>query len=93
LSLPRIAIWPGVGARKALALPDRPGDRRGVERQLLLDLVENLEGSRLSRSILLMKVMIGMSRRRQTSNSFASGLDALGGVDHHDRASTAVSVR
>ena len=33
-----------------------------------------------------MKVMIGMSRRRQTSNSLrVLRLDALGRVDHHDR--------
>ena len=41
-------------------------------------------GSRASRSILLTKVMIGMSRSRQTSNSLrVCALDALGGVDHH----------
>ena len=43
--------------------------------------------SRVSRSILLTKVTIGMSRRRQTSKSFKSArLDALGGVDDHDGA-------
>ncbi len=32
-----------VGAGKRLAAPDRPGDRRRVQRQLLLDLVEDFE--------------------------------------------------
>jgi hypothetical protein len=38
---------------------------------------------RAGRSILFMKVKIGTPRRRQTSKSLRSGLDALAGVDHH----------
>ena len=66
----RQAAAPDVlGAGERASAADGPGQRRGVERQRLLDLVERSNGSRVSRSILLMKVTIGMSRRRQTSNS------------------------
>ena len=42
-------------------------------------------GSRASRSILLMKVKIGMWRSAQTLNSLlVCGLDALGAVNDHD---------
>jgi hypothetical protein len=83
-----------VSAAEALGAADRPGDRGGIERQLFLDLIEDFEGSRLSRSILLMKVMIGMSRMRQTSNSFSvRGSIPLAASMTMMAASTAVSVR
>ena len=51
-------------------------------------------GSRASRSILLMRVMIGMSRRRQTSNSFrVCGSMPLAASSTMIAESTAVSVR
>ena len=50
--------------------------------------------SRLSRSILLMKVMIGMSRSRQTSNSFRVRASMpLAASITMTAESTAVSVR
>jgi len=39
----------------------------GVDAQHALDLIQQLDGRAPSRSSLLMKVMIGVSRRRQTS--------------------------
>ena len=51
-------------------------------------------GSRLSRSILLMKVMIGMSRSRQTSNSLRVRASMpLAASITMTAESTAVSVR
>ncbi len=50
------------------------------------DLVQQLERVAGLSVILLMKVTIGMSRRRQISNSLrVRALDAHGGVDHHHR--------
>ena len=58
-----------------------------VERQGLLDLVDQVERVAASRSILLTKVMIGTSRSRHTSNSLrVCSSMPLRGVDHHDRA-------
>jgi hypothetical protein len=75
-----------VGAAEGLGAADRPGDRRGVERQLLLDLVENLEG------IAAFAVhLVDEGDDRDVAHAAhleqlqRARLDALGGVDDHHR--------
>ena len=75
-----------VGAEEIAAAADRPGHRRGVERQRLFDLVEQLERVAAlavhlvdegdDRNVAQPADLEQLSRPR---------LDALGGVDHHDR--------
>jgi hypothetical protein len=73
---------------------DRPGHRRAVERQLLLDLVEDLERDR---GLAVHLVDEGDDRdvaQRQTSNSFSVlGSMPLAASITMTAASTAVSVR
>jgi len=64
---------------------DRPGHRGGVERQRLFDFIEQFEGVAALAGPSCDEVMIGMSRSRQTSNSFACVPRCPGRVDHHDR--------
>ena len=55
---------------KLLAAADRPVDGIGVDAQLTLDLLRtSSSGSRVSRSILLIKVKMGILRRAQTLKS------------------------
>ena len=83
-----------VAAEELAAHADRPGGGRDVELQLLLDLVDDLEGVAASRSILLQKVRIGRSRSRQTSKSLRVWLSTpLAPSITMTAASTAVSVR
>ena len=49
------------------------------------DFVEHSMGSRPSRSSLLMKVTMGVSRRRQTEQLDGLRFDAVGRVDDHHR--------
>ena len=75
-----------IGAGKGLAPADRPGDRRGVERQLLLDLVEDLE-----RIAAFAVHLVDEGDDRDVAQAAdleqlqRARLDALGGVDDHDR--------
>jgi coenzyme F420-reducing hydrogenase alpha subunit len=59
-----------VGAEKIEPHADRPGGRGDVERERLLDLVQQVERVAVFAGELVDKVMIGTSRRRHTSNSF-----------------------
>ena len=80
------AIGDVIGAEEIAAAADRPGHRRGVERQRLFDLVEQLERVAAlavhlvdegdDRNVAQPADLEQLSRPR---------LDALGGVDHHDR--------
>ena len=75
-----------IGAEEVAAAADRPGHRRGVERQRLFDLVQQFEGVAAlavhlvdegdDRDVAQPAHLEQLSRPR---------LDALGGVDHHDR--------
>jgi hypothetical protein len=81
-------------ADEVAATADRPGDGGGVERECLSISSISSNGLRLSRSSLLMKVMIGISRRRQTSNSLRVRASMpLAASITITAASTAVSVR
>ena len=75
-----------VGADEIAAAADRPGHRRGVERQRLLDLVEQIE-----RVAALAVHLVDEGDDRDVAQPAdleqlaGPRLDALGGVDHHDR--------
>ena len=74
-----------IGARKSLALADRPGDRRCVERQLLLDLVEDFEGvARLAIHLVDEGDDRDVAQPADLEQFQRARLDALGGVDDHD---------
>ena len=73
-SLSMLAAWSSSRSdrcrRSFLPAADRPGDRRRVERQRLLDFVKQIRTDLApSRSSLFTKVTMGMSRSRQTSKS------------------------
>ena len=74
-----------VGAEEIAAAADRPGHRRGVERQRLFDFVEQFEGVE---ALAVHLVDEGDDRNvAQTADLDQlprPRLDALGGVDHHD---------
>ncbi len=86
-----------VGAGEVAAASDRPGHRRGVERQRLLDLVEQFE-----RVAALAIHLVDEGDDRDVAQPAdleqlaGARLDALGGVDHHhrrvDRGERAVGV-
>jgi hypothetical protein len=83
-----------VAAEEIAPHADGPGRRGHVDGEVFLDLVDDLERVAASRSILLQKVRIGRSRRRQTSNSFWVWLSTpLAPSITMIAASTAVSVR
>ena len=94
---PHLAGGEIVGAGEVAAAPDRPGHRRGVERQRLLDLVEQLE-----RVAALAVHLVDEGDDRDVAQPAdleqlaGARLDALGGVDHHhgavDRGERAVGV-
>ena len=73
------------GADEIAAAPDRPVHRRGVERQRLLDLVEQVE-----RIAALAVHLVDEGDDRDVAQPAdleqlaGARLDALGGVDHHD---------
>ena len=83
---PHLARLQVIGAGEVAALPDRPGHRRGVERQRLLDLVEDLE-----RVAALAVHLVDEGDDRNVAQPAdleqlaGARLDALGGVDHHHR--------
>ena len=73
-------------ADEIASAPGRPGDRRGVERQRLLDLVDEVE-----RVAALAVHLVDEGNDRDVAQPAdleqlaRSRLDALGGVDHHHR--------
>ena len=83
---PHLAGRQIVGAGEIAAAPDRPGHRRGVERQRLLDLVQQLE-----RIAALAVHLVDEGDDRDVAQPAdleqlaGARLDALGGVDHHHR--------
>ena len=74
-------------ALQARAHADRPGHRRALDAEHAIRLRRaGRSASRPSRSSLLMKVMIGVSRRRHTSISLiVRSSTPLAHVDHHQR--------
>ena len=76
-----------VGAGEIAARAERPGDRRDVERERLLDLVEKIEGIA---GLAVELVDEGHDRHvaqpAHLEQLAGPRLDALGGVDHHDGA-------
>ena len=86
LDQPHLAGRDIVGADEVAALPDRPGHRRGIERQRLLDLVEQIE-----RIAALAVHLVDEGDDRNVAQPAdleqlaGARLDALGGVDHHHR--------
>ncbi|MGY4454748.1 hypothetical protein ACVWZR_009408 [Bradyrhizobium sp. i1.3.1] len=79
------AIGNVIGAEEIAAAADRPGHRRGVERERLLDLVEQLEHVA---ALAVHLVDEGDDRNVAQAADFeqlsGARLDALGSVDHHD---------
>ena len=75
-----------VGAEEIAAAPDRPGHRRGVERQRLFDLIQEIEGV-AALAVHLVDEGDDRNVAQPADLEQLSGprLDALGGVDHHDR--------
>ena len=74
-----------VGADEIAAAADRPGHRRGVERQRLFDLVQKLEGIAAFAVHLVDEGDDGNIPETAHLEQFARPrLDALGRVDHHD---------
>ncbi len=75
-----------VSATEALRPADRPGDRRGIERKLFLDLIQNLEGIA---AFAVHLVDEGDDRNIAHAANFEklqrARLDTLGGIDDHDR--------
>ena len=71
---------------KRAAAADRPGQRRGVERQRLLDLVEQVERiARLAVHLVDEGDDRDVAQPADLEQLARARLDALGGVDHHDR--------
>ena len=74
------------GADEIAAAPDRPGHRRGVERQRLFDLVDQIE--RIA-AFAVHLIDEGDDRNVAQPADFeqlaGARLDAFGGVDHHHR--------
>ncbi len=74
-----------IGAAESLGAADRPGDRGGVQRKLLFDLIQDLE--RVS-AFAVHLVDEGDDRDVAHAADFEelqrTRLDALGGVDDHD---------
>ena len=83
---PHLARGKVVGAGEIAAAANRPGHRRGIERQRLFDLVEQLE--RIA-ALAIHLVDEGDDRNVAQAADLeklaCARLDALGGVDHHDR--------
>ncbi len=74
-----------VGAEKIAAAADRPGHRRGVERQRLFDLVQKLERVAALAVHLVDEGDDGnVAQAADLEQLSGPRLDALGGVDHHD---------
>src|ERR1700742_467647 len=75
-----------IGAEEIAATADRPGHRRGVERECFLDFVEQLE------SVAALTVHLvdegddgNVAEAADLEQLPGTRFDALGGVDHHDR--------
>ena len=79
------AIGDVVGADEIAAAADRPGHRRGVERQRLLDFVEQIEGVAALAVHLVDEGDDGdVAQAADLEQLSRARLDALRGVDHHD---------
>ncbi len=90
----RTRRWPDRSSRGSRSPCHRPDLRRDAELERLLDLVITSKALRPSRSTLLAKVMMGMSRRRQISKSLRVWLSMpLATSTTMMALSTAVSVR
>ena len=75
-----------VGAHEPPALPQRPGDRRHVERQRLLDLVQEIERvARLSVELVDEGDDRDVAQPAHLEELARARLDAARGVQHHDR--------
>ena len=75
-----------VGAGERAAAPDRPVERRGVERQRLLDLVEQVERiARLAVHLVDEGDDRDVAQPADLEQLARARFDALGGVDHHHR--------
>ena len=71
---------------KRAAAADRPGHRRGVERQLVFDLIEDFEGVAALPVELVDEGDDGdVAQPADLEQLQRARLDALGGVDDHDR--------
>ncbi len=74
-----------VDAGEAVAHAERPGERRGVERQPLLDLLEQVEGMAPLAVELVDEGDDGdVAQPADLEQLERARLDAAGGVDHHD---------
>ena len=79
------AIDDVVGAEEVAAAADRPGHRRGVERQRLFDLVQQFEGvAALAIHLVDEGDDRDVAQAAHLEQFSRARLDALGGVDHHD---------
>ena len=86
-----------IGAEEIAAAADRPGHRRGVERQRLFDFVQQIEGIAALAVHLVDEGDDGNVAQTADLEQLAGPrLDALGGVDHHhggvDRRQRAIGV-
>ena len=73
-----------IGAGERASAADRPGERRGVERQRLLDLVEEIERiARLAVHLVDEGDDRDVAQPADLEQFARARLDALGGVDHH----------
>ncbi len=78
------AIDDVVGAEKIAAAADRPGHRRGIERQRLFDLVQEIEGiAALAVHLVDEGDDRDVAQPAHLEQLSGARLDALGGVDHH----------
>ena len=74
-----------IGAEEIAALADRPGHRRGVERQRLFDFIQEIEGVAALAVHLVDEGDDGnVAEPADLEQLSGPRLDALGGVDHHD---------
>ena len=74
-----------IGAGKGLALPDRPCDGGGIERQLLFDFIKDLERVARLAVHLVDECDDGNVTQAADLEQFQRArLDALGGIDDHD---------
>ena len=84
IAVPHRIVGKMISATEAFAAADRPGHRRGVERQLLLDLVENFERiARLAVHLVDEGDDRDVAQPAHLEQLQRARLDALGGVDHH----------
>ena len=82
----RVVAADVIGAGERAAAPDRPVERRGVERQRLFDLVEEIERvARLAVHLVDEGDDRNVPQPADLEQFSRPRFDALGGVDHHHR--------